>query len=97
MHSNDFDFVLEFEGPDLRLIKTQILDLDRKTKILNNCGKHTVGAVGSSKRPRNWRNGSIALVIDLGELDIDELDKSKKSDGNDIFEEPMIKSTKAKL
>jgi hypothetical protein len=36
-------------------------------------------------------------VIDLGELDIDELDKSKKSDGNDIFEEPMIKSTKAKL
>jgi hypothetical protein len=76
VHSADLGDDLEVEGPDLSPSKTQIPDLDGKIKKLNDGGKHTVGAVRRSTRARNSRNSSIALEIDLDELDIDEQEKS---------------------
>ena len=86
---------VELEGPDLSPSKTQMPDENVKSRKLNDGGKQTMPAVKRSARSGRSRVSSIALEIDLDELDVDELDRSQKSDDGDEFVEPRAKSVKA--
>ena len=52
-------------------------------------------AVRRSTRGGRSRNSSIALEVDLDELDVSDLDKSQESQGCDVYVEPKPKSAKA--
>ena len=100
IHSGDCDVEAalddgELEGPDLSPSKTQAPEEGEKIRKLNDGGKQTMPAVRRSTRGGRSRNSSIALEVDLDELDVSDLDKSEESLGHDIYVEPKPKSAKA--